>query len=40
MWEIGREESFQRMLRNPSMKIMHDEFDAYLRALVAAATPP
>lgn len=36
--QLGREESFQRMMRNPSMKIMHDEFDAYLRKLVGA--PP
>lgn len=40
MWQVGREESFQRMLANPAMKIMHDDFDTYIRALVRAPTPP
>jgi hypothetical protein len=34
MLELGREDTFRRMLENPSMKIMHDDFDAYLRALI------
>src|SRR4051812_44276824 len=36
MWEVGREESFRRMIDNPSMKIMHDEFDQYVRRLLSA----
>jgi hypothetical protein len=40
MWEVGREDSFRRMIQNPSMKIMHDEFDVYVRALLSRATPP
>jgi hypothetical protein len=40
MWQIGQEESFRRMLENPAMKIMHDDFDAYLRGLLQARTQP
>jgi len=40
MWEIGQEESFQRMIANPSMKIMHDEFDTFVRQLMVMPTPP
>jgi hypothetical protein len=40
MWELGREDSFRRMLENPAMKIMHDDFDAYVRTLVRAPSPP
>ena len=40
MWELGHEDSFRRMLENPAMKIMHDDFDAYVRALVRAPSPP
>jgi hypothetical protein len=40
MWQVGREESFQRMIENPAMKIMHDDFDSYLRALLKRPTPP
>lgn len=40
MWEIGQEESFQRMIANPATKIMHDEFEAYVRTLLASPTPP
>lgn len=40
MWELGREESFRRMLDNPAMKIMHDGFAAYVRTLVRAPSPP
>jgi hypothetical protein len=39
MWQLGREESFRRMLDNPAMKIMHDDFDTYVRALIRAASP-
>jgi hypothetical protein len=34
MRELATEESFRRMLANPSMKIMHDDFDAYVRSLI------
>ena len=34
MSELGEEESFRAMLANPSMKIMHDDFDAYVRTLL------
>jgi hypothetical protein len=40
MWQVGQEESFQRMIQNPSMKIMHDEFDAYVRKVLTAPSPP
>jgi hypothetical protein len=40
MWQVGHEESFQRMIRNPAMKIMHDEFDMYVKKLIAAPSPP
>ena len=40
MWQVGQEESFKRMISNPAMKIMHDDFDTYLRGLLRAATPP
>jgi hypothetical protein len=34
MRQFGDEESFRRMLDSPSMKIMHDDFDKYVRALL------
>src|SRR5262245_19673265 len=34
MFQIAQEDSFRRMLENPAMKIMHDDFDTYLRALL------
>ncbi|HTE47200.1 MAG TPA: hypothetical protein VK636_18265 [Gemmatimonadaceae bacterium] len=40
MWEVAQEESFRAMLDNPSMKIMHDEFDVYVRDLIRAPAPP
>ena len=43
MRQIAREPSFRAMLDNPAMKIMHDEFDVFVRKLVAGgndrATP-
>jgi hypothetical protein len=32
--QLGQEESFRRMLSTPSVKIMHDDFDAYVRKLM------
>ena len=40
MWQVAQEESFRRMVENPSMKIMHDEFEAYVRQLVRSPNPP
>ena len=34
MVQLGDEEAFRAMLANPAMKIMHDDFDAYVRALL------
>ena len=39
MRQVGQEESFRRMIDNPAMKIMHDDFETYLRALLAAPRP-
>jgi len=40
MWQIGREDSFRRMIENPAMKIMHDQFETYLRKLLSSPTSP
>ena len=40
MWQIGQEKSFRAMIDNPSMKIMHDDFDEYVRRLIAMPAPP
>jgi len=34
MRQLGEEESFRRMLEAPSVKIMHDDFDAFFRRLL------
>src|SRR5437764_10036466 len=34
MWQVGKEKSFRRMIDNPSMKIMHDEFDGFVGRLL------
>jgi hypothetical protein len=34
MREIAAEDSFRKMMSNPSMKLLHDEFEAYVRELV------
>ena len=39
MWEVGQEKSFRSMIENPSMKIMHDEFDTYIHRLIDAPAP-
>ena len=36
--QLNEEQSFRSMLANPAMKIMHDDFDAYVRGLLK--TPP
>jgi hypothetical protein len=40
MWQVGKEESFRRMIENPAMKIMHDDFETYLRALLRSPESP
>jgi hypothetical protein len=40
MWQVAQEDSFRRMINNPSMKIMHDEFDVFVRKLIESPTPP
>jgi len=37
MLQLGREETLRQMLESPAMKIMHDDFDAYLRRLLPAS---
>ena len=45
MQQVAEEDSFRKMIDNPAMKIMHDEFDMYLRGLLrgslrASSSPP
>jgi hypothetical protein len=40
MWQVAQEPSFRRMLENPAMKIMHDEFDGFVRGVINKSTPP
>jgi hypothetical protein len=40
MWEVARERSFRSMIDNPSMKIMHDDFDTFVRRLIDSPAPP
>ncbi len=40
MWEVGQEESFRSMVRNPATKIMHDDFELYIQRLINSPTPP
>ena len=40
MWEVAQEESFRSMIDNPAMKIMHDDFDKYMRRLTDLPAPP
>jgi hypothetical protein len=40
MWQVGQEESFRKMIRNPAMKIMHDDFETYVTKLLNAPRPP
>ena len=39
MLQLAEEESFRGMLANPAMKIMHDDFDAYVRTLLHENKP-
>ena len=38
MRQLGEEESFQRMVQSPAMKIMHDDFATYVKTLLGPAT--
>jgi hypothetical protein len=38
--ELADEDSFRRMVRNPSMKIMHDDFERYVKSLVEGIDGP
>jgi len=40
MWQVAQEKSFQRMIGNPAMKIMHDDFDVFVRQLIELPAPP
>ncbi len=40
MWHVAREGSFRSMIDNPAVKIMHDDFDKYIRRVIDAPTPP
>src|SRR5215211_1777329 len=40
MWQVAQENSFRSMINNPSMKIMHDEFDQFVRRLIDMPVPP
>ena len=40
MMQLMREESFRHMLKSPAMKIMHDDFDAYLRNTLHVSPGP
>jgi hypothetical protein len=40
MWQVAQEDSFKRMINNPAMKIMHDEFDVFVRRLAQMSRPP
>ena len=39
IWDVARERSFRAMVDTPSMKIMHDEFAVFLRALIDGPRP-
>lgn len=38
MGQLAREESFRKMIRSPSSKIMHDDFESYITRLVESAS--
>ena len=40
LWQLGQEPSFRRMINNPAMKIMHDEFDVFVRRVIDLPAPP
>ena len=40
MRQLSQEESFRLMLESPAMKIMHDDFDTYLRETLRVSPGP
>ncbi len=40
MWEVAQEPGFRRMIDNPAMKILHDDFELYVRQLTRLTAPP
>ncbi len=40
MGQLVAETSFQRMINNPSMKILHDDFESYIRDMAKRAARP
>jgi hypothetical protein len=40
MWEVGQEQQFRNMVGNPATKILHDDFDVYIRKLIELPAPP
>jgi hypothetical protein len=40
MWSIAQEDSFRRMIDNPAVKIMHDDFGRFIKRLVESPAPP
>jgi hypothetical protein len=40
MWDVAQDPSFRSMIDNPSMKIMHDDFDRYIRLLIDRSERP
>jgi len=40
IWEVGQETSFRNMVSNPATKILHDDFEIYIRKLINAPAPP
>lgn len=39
MVQLSKEQAFRAMLANPAMKIVHDDFDAYVSALLRSGQP-
>ncbi len=40
MWEVAQEPGFRKMIDNPAMKILHDDFEVYVRQLTELTAPP
>lgn len=39
MRDIASERSFRTMMNNPSMKILHDDFQAYIMRMIREVAP-
>ena len=40
MWQVAQEPGFRKMIDNPAMKILHDDFEIYVRQLTKMSAPP